>query len=59
MNYTISGDPERGYEIDFSEVWPRMTECPCCGKPIETLRKAYLIAENLCLIAGTPKKDGT
>lgn len=51
MNYTITGNPAKGYAVEFSRVWPRLSVCPCCNKPIETLRKAFLMAENLWLIA--------
>lgn len=54
MNYTIEGDPNAGYVVEFSRVWPKLSTCPCCDKPILTLRKAYLIAENLRLIANKP-----
>lgn len=51
MNYTIEGDPARGYRIEFSRVWPILRVCPCCDKPIMTLRRAFLLAENLRMIA--------
>lgn len=57
MNYTIEGDPKRGYSIDFSGAWGKITECPCCGKPMPTLRKAYLVAESLRLIEGVLLAD--
>lgn len=53
MNYVITGDPTKGYTVEFSRIWPTLSVCPCCDKPIETLRKAYLMAENLRLIAET------
>lgn len=53
MNYTIIGDPKRGYSVEFSRAWPVLSACPCCGKPIETVRKAFLLAENLRMIAGS------
>ena len=50
--YSTKLTPE-GYAVEFSRVWPMLTTCPCCDKPIETLRKAFLIAENLTLIAAS------
>jgi hypothetical protein len=50
MNYTITGDIGRGYEVAFSRVWPTTSTCPCCGKPFDTLRKAFLFAEHMTLL---------
>ena len=55
MSYAISGDSVRGYTIEFSLALPTLTVCPCCDKPIMTLRRAFLLAENLCLLADGPR----
>lgn len=51
MNYVIEGGPLNGYIVTFSKVWGEVALCPCCGKPIDTLRKAFLLAENLIVLA--------
>lgn len=57
VTYTISGDEQTGFVVEFSAQWGRVSTCPCCGKPIDARQKAEFIGKNLTLISEGPGKD--
>ena len=56
VSYTITGDDENGYEVELP-VWGKISKCPCCDKPLDTRRKAELLAKNLTMLAAPPKES--
>lgn len=46
QNYVINGDAIKGYTVTVNDVL-RYELCPCCDKPIDTRRKAEILAHNL------------
>ncbi len=57
MTFHIEGDPERGYTVQLPHLGAIYTLCPCCDKPFDTLRKAFLFAKNWTLLTATESRE--